>query len=675
MKTRMHEQVAEIVCNKPIDLSCEECFAKCKGKICEGFTQCRILEKTQEQIEYVISSTEKNTFLRACAGSGKTEVVGLKAAYEIKRAVGENRGIAVLSFTNDAVDVIRDRVAQFLGENNMFPHFIGTLSSFIYGYIVQPFAYKQIGRGENISDYSINVIDENVKSYSNHFLTKYKCEIEYFNKNYRSSVSIYAHQIGYNCKKKDWYINLGTDKYVIWISEFFSASKEKNNFFREGKNECSKDRVTEKLIECKHLFWKDGFASFEDMNLLAIKVLRTNIADEIVKRFPFILIDECQDLSDNELCVIELLQKRGCHVHFIGDINQSIYGFKQVNPENIQYHVAKFKEYKLSTNFRSCKEIVDCSKMIIEGNSLGQNLNNTRQGNSLVYIEYNSPDEAVIKYSELLDSLNFTNSENRILVKQNKLKQSLTNSKKRKENDYLITALQLWINKRPNDLILSLELAGNQISRWFGSQSSKKNYFCPTEITSVFAWRIFLMNVLDDMEKNQDLCDFNVTYSNWYEVARTEIKIILENRYGLIADYDTEKERNLKDLINGNNCKAKRGFGKKMVMNSPYKEKNGTNIPIITIHGSKGCTFDTTLVISSQGKNSKGGYWKHWFEGTEEDVRIGYVAFTRAKYLLVLGVPKLNEEERNLLQSYGFVSVNQLSRELSVEERNHFSKA
>ena len=80
-------------------------------------------------------------------------------------------------------------------------------------------------------------------------------------------------------------------------------------------------------------------------------------------------------------------------------------------------------------------------------------------------------------------------------------------------------------------------------------------------------------------------------------------------------------------------------------------------------------------MISSQGKNSEGGYWKHWFEGTEEDVRIGYVAFTRAKYLLVLGVPKLNEEERNLLQSYGFVSINQLSRELSVEERNHFSKA
>ena len=49
----------------------------------------------------------------------------------------------------------------------------------------------------------------------------------------------------------------------------------------------------------------------------------------------------------------------------------------------------------------------------------------------------------------------------------------------------------------------------------------------------------------------------------------------MENCYGLITDYDTEKERNLKDLIDGNNCKAKRGFGKKMVMNSPYKEKMG----------------------------------------------------------------------------------------------------
>ena len=52
----------------------------------------------------------------------------------------------------------------------------------------------------------------------------------------------------------------------------------------------------------------------------------------------------------------------------------------------------------------------------------------------------------------------------------------------------------------------------------------------------------------------------------------------------------------------------------------------------MTIHGSKGCTYDTTLVISSENAQSEGGHWKaHWIEGDGEAKRIGYVASTRAK--------------------------------------------
>lgn len=42
--------------------------------------------------------------------------------------------------------------------------------------------------------------------------------------------------------------------------------------------------------------------------------------------------------------------------------------------------------------------------------------------------------------------------------------------------------------------------------------TSKKNYYCPNEITSVFVWRIFLMKILNAMEHNPFLADFNVTY-------------------------------------------------------------------------------------------------------------------------------------------------------------------
>lgn len=83
----------------------------------------------------------------------KTEVVGMKAAYEIKKWKERNKGIAVLSFTNDATDVIKDRVKRFAGNNGTYPHYIGTLSSFIHNYIVQPFAYKFVGYQGKNSDF------------------------------------------------------------------------------------------------------------------------------------------------------------------------------------------------------------------------------------------------------------------------------------------------------------------------------------------------------------------------------------------------------------------------------------------------------------------------------------------------------------------------------------------
>ena len=79
------EQIAKIVCNKPDNFTCEECFLKVRSRICEDNHNCRISEKNPEQLPSVTSMMTENTYLKACAGSGKTEVVGLKAAYEIKQ--------------------------------------------------------------------------------------------------------------------------------------------------------------------------------------------------------------------------------------------------------------------------------------------------------------------------------------------------------------------------------------------------------------------------------------------------------------------------------------------------------------------------------------------------------------------------------------------------------------
>ena len=86
---------------------------------------------------------------------------------------------------------------------------------------------------------------------------------------------------------------------------------------------------------------------------------------------------------------------------------------------------------------------------------------------------------------------------------------------------------------------------------------------------------------------------------------------------------------------------------------------------IETIHGCKGMSLDAVLFMSTyQASNDEhsGGYWKQWFdvENIGEENRLAYVAFSRARYLLALGIPKpktFSEEDRQILCNIGFEIV------------------
>ena len=109
------------------------------------------------------------------SGSGKTEVVGLKAAYEISRWEKTPEGIAILTFTNNAAEVIEKRVSQFSGVAKIgFPHFIGTIDSWLHGYIAHPFAHIITKCNGKSGDCSIRVIDNHSQAdFLKVFKTKY----------------------------------------------------------------------------------------------------------------------------------------------------------------------------------------------------------------------------------------------------------------------------------------------------------------------------------------------------------------------------------------------------------------------------------------------------------------------------------------------------------------------
>ena len=124
------------------------------GKIFTQQAKERIEEKTDEQLDYILSPIDQCIYLEACAGSGKTEVLGLKADYEICRWSSRQTGIAVLTFTNEATATIADRVSSFYGKPVPSNHFIGTFSSFVHGHIAQRFGYKFYDLPEDKADKS-----------------------------------------------------------------------------------------------------------------------------------------------------------------------------------------------------------------------------------------------------------------------------------------------------------------------------------------------------------------------------------------------------------------------------------------------------------------------------------------------------------------------------------------
>lgn len=104
---------------------------------------------------------------------------------------------------------------------------------------------------------------------------------------------------------------------------------------------------------------------FNDISKFAIKLLKENneIREEIKNNFKEIMIDEYQDTSDIEEEFINLIENQ--NVYMVGDIKQSIYRFRNANPnifkdkyDLYKKEPTKGKKIDLNKNFRSREEVL-----------------------------------------------------------------------------------------------------------------------------------------------------------------------------------------------------------------------------------------------------------------------------------------------------------------------------
>lgn len=644
MKENKREIICRVLCKKE---KCHSELSACDGKQnsrCKQLGKSFILNMNAGQIDYVTSQLWKNTFLKACPGSGKTEVLAIKVAYEREQWKLTTQGFAVLTFTNSAEKEINSRLDCYLNGKLEYPHYMGTFTSWLHGYIANPFLHKLMKYdGDERGDKSIRLIESSCTS---DFLNAYSSKYQY-------------KELG-NIKAHEFFRDFKTDSYQYCGTRSRQGKEILQSLVQQD------DWREMDLAKTKLKFWKSGFALYEDIEYMSNLLFEKypEIAELIAKRFPVIFVDECQDLSYVQLELLATLCEKGCKIHLIGDLNQAIYGFRNIEPDDtrdfIENHCFDIK--LLTENYRSCQPIVVASEYVVKGQEkiVGRNFN--KAGIPLVAILYTKGKEkdAVNKFHEYMLENNLNVRESRIIVRNNNLKNKLLGIKSNNQssNNLETIAQVVYLLNRESqvsDFKMLFDMLAKSIRRTFFKTSEHLNsqfLYRPKEIESR-DWKRVLFEIRNILKEAQQLNDFSVTWTEWKKRLN---KLMTEN---------------VRDLPELSECTydigiIRKGNKDKIVEKTLFDNEEGElNYAIETIHGCKGMSLDAVLFLSSyQAGNDEhsGGYWKQWFDRVDigEENRLAYVAFSRARYFLALGIPKprnFSDADRKILLDAGFEIV------------------
>lgn len=133
----------------------------------------------------------------------------------------------------------------------------------------------------------------------------------------------------------------------------------------------------EKIDQKKHQL---NLLEFSDLLLKSLELLATpnkngfaltDVGKEMSEYFKEILVDEFQDVNQAQDMLFHILSNNGKNLFMVGDIKQSIYRFRQADPEVFIRHRQLYSNnnsigtlIKLNNNFRSQKEVTNATNFL-----------------------------------------------------------------------------------------------------------------------------------------------------------------------------------------------------------------------------------------------------------------------------------------------------------------------
>ncbi len=612
-----------------------------------------VLKKVSSQIEYKIDyekelnpsqleavmQNEGSILTIAGAGSGKTKTLTYRVARLIESGVAPEN-ILLLTFTKKAANEMLSRAAMIL-DSRCEKVAGGTFHSFANFILRKYSSYLELNNNFTIIDRSDS------EDVINHIRGQLIAKQEKRFPKKHTIIDIYSKSINKNIPAEG-----------IIQTEYKQFEHCSEKILEISKGYCNYKR-------------KNSLLDYDDL-LLYLKVL-LSANDELRKKisntYKYILVDEYQDTNTIQAEIIELLASEHNNVMAVGDDSQSIYSFRGANFKNILEFPSIFpntKIIKLEQNYRSSQNILSLANEILKKakekytKNLFSTIENHNKPALICATDMQTEAEFIAqKALELVEEENISLDEIAVLTRSDKMTSRLEIELAKRNIPYkkfgglkfietahikdIIAHLRVILN--PNDIIsynrillllegVGAQTAGKLIGTINSPSFNKDRLNLPAKISGNFK------KLSDTIEKAK---------ATLFEPSKIVQAIINYYEPILMNKYDDYSKR-MKDLEHflylSSQYTSLEDFLSDLALeppNSSIVDVDGTNkdefLTISTIHSAKGLEYKAVFIIGAVDGRFPSVYSFNSQEELEEELRLMYVAVTRAKTFLYITYP------------------------------------
>ncbi|GMR16535.1 MAG: DNA helicase II [Gammaproteobacteria bacterium] len=352
-----------------------------------------IIDPLNDAQRQAVCAPASNILVLAGAGSGKTRVLVHRIAWLMQAENISPYGILAVTFTNKAAAEMRGRIENLLGIPSS-GLWVGTFHGIAHRLLRAHWKEAELPQTFQIMD----------------------------SEDQHRALKRVVREMGLDEKRwvpreAQWWINARKDEGL-----------RPDNI--EHQNDMYLKHMVEIYREYEAMCQRNGSLDFAELLLRAYElwVKRPDVLMHYQQRFQNILVDEFQDTNTIQYAWIKILAGNTANVFVVGDDDQSIYGWRGAQIENIYKFAKDYKNasnFRLEQNYRSTGNILGGANALIANNTdrMGKELWTDGSDGELIeiYSAFNEVEEAryiVDKITAWTDQAGLR-SENAILYRSN----------------------------------------------------------------------------------------------------------------------------------------------------------------------------------------------------------------------------------------------------------------